>query len=158
MGRFSDEKQPSFFCSLSKDRRLKGFVFHAYGDGPLLEHCREAFPDVIYHGNVNDINAIYANIDVLVLTSKFENCPMVILEAMSRGIPCVAPKVGGIPEILKDGVNGKLYNSYRMDEIADAIEDIIGNREKYTKGCYECSQAFTFEIIGKEWESFLSSL
>ena len=83
---------------------------------------------------------------------------MVILEAMSRGIPCVAPKVGGIPEILKDGVNGKLYNSYRMDEIADAIEDIIGNREKYTKGCYECSQAFTFEIIGKEWESFLSSL
>ena len=158
VGRFSDEKQPSVFCLFSKDRRLKEFVFHTYGDGPLLNHCKEAFPDVIYHGNVNDINEIYNNIDLLVLTSKFENCPMVILEAMSRRIPCVAPNVGGIPEIVKDGVNGKLYNSYRTDEIADAIEDIIGNRDSYSKGCYECSQAFTFENIGKEWESFLSSL
>ena len=158
VGRFSDEKQPALFCSLSNNERLKKYVFHAFGDGPLLNQCKDAFPNVIYHGNVNDINDIYKNIDLLVLTSKFENCPMVILESMSRGIPCVAPNVGGIPEIVKDGVNGKLFDGYNSDDIAKGIEAVFGSYDIYNKGCYECSQDYTFERIGKEWESFLSSL
>lgn len=158
VGRFSDEKQPSFFCSLSKDKHLKEFVFHAYGDGPLLNHCKEAFPDVIYHGNVNDINAIYTNIDLLVLTSKFENCPMVILEAMVRGIPCVAPRVGGIPEIVEDGVTGKLYNAFDVENISKSIHSVIDNYSEYSKKSVEKSAQFSYKRIGSLWVELLSKI
>lgn len=158
VGRFSDEKQPAIYCSLSEIQHLNGFEFHAFGDGPLFKYCKNIYTSVIYHGNIDDVEEIYKNIDLLVLTSKFENCPMVILEAMARGIPCVAPSVGGIPEIVNDGLNGRLYFDYENETIASAIEEVFHNYNHFSRGCSECSKSFTFDNVGRVWMEFLSDL
>ena len=59
----------------------------------------------------NDMRLFYKNIHYLVLTSKKDPLPTVILEAFNNGVPVIAHNVDGIPEMVKDGYNGFLYNS-----------------------------------------------
>lgn len=152
VGRFSVEKQPDIFCQLSD--RFPGRCV-AFGNGPLLERCKEKYKHVRFMGEIKDQDLIYENIDVLVLTSQFENCPMVILEAMSRGIPCVAPNVGGIPEIVKKHVNGSIYNSYDIDEIYDAVVEIACNYDYYRNQCLVISESFSTTEIANQWRQLL---
>ena len=50
-----------------------------------------------------------------------ENAPMVIGEARSVGCPIIAPRIGGIPEIIKDNVDGILYTPNNVQELSDAL-------------------------------------
>ena len=68
--------------------------------------------------------------DVFVLSSIKEGFPYVILEAMSLGLPIVATKVGGVPEVVVDGQNGFLVEPKNAEELADKIEDLIRDPEK----------------------------
>ncbi|KQW52512.1 hypothetical protein ASC77_24355 [Nocardioides sp. Root1257] len=84
------------------------------GDGPLRDRVerRSAAPDladrVELTGWVDDPAARLARADVYVLTSDAENCPLSLLEAMATGLPVVATAVGGVPEVVRDGVDGLL--------------------------------------------------
>ncbi len=157
VGRFSSEKQPGLFCSLQAE--LAGdFQLHAWGDGPMLNECMQMYPGVIYHGQETKIESIYQNIDILVMTSEFENCPMVILESKVRGIPCVAPNVGGIPEIVLDGFDGILYKKYDLHEIKQAIETIRANYVYYMNNSLRESKKYSFEEISEYWLHLFTSI
>lgn len=67
--------------------------------------------------------------DVFVLPSLSEGLPNVIIEAMACGLPIVASRVGGIPDIIEDGVNGFLVNPESSDEIANRILMLLQNSE-----------------------------
>ncbi len=155
VGRFSKEKQPELFCSISGFYDGKCI---AYGDGPLLQKCKSVYPKVDFRGNVREQDVIYEDIDILVMTSEFENCPMVILEAISRGIPCIVPKVGGIPEIVENGVNGMLYESFSMTGILSAIEEIKVNYNQFRTNCLDRGRHFYCDIIGRDWLSLLNEV
>lgn len=62
------------------------------------------------------------NVDALLLTSRFEGLPIVILEALSAGLPVLSTPVGGIPDIITSGVNGFLSASIQKQDIADVID------------------------------------
>ncbi len=66
--------------------------------------------------------------DIFVLPSLAEGFPNVLLEAMACGLPIVATRVGGIPEIIEDGRNGFLVNPKKPDEIADKLLFISRNK------------------------------
>lgn len=134
VGRLSPEKQPHLFCELSLQLP---YTFNLYGDGPLISELKKKYSNVNFKGLCKDVNKIYSNIDILVMTSKFENCPMVILEAQAFGIPCVAPNVGGIPELVKNKINGVLYNEFNVELIIDAIKEILNNYEYYSYNSYK---------------------
>ncbi len=80
----------------------------------------------------------------LILPSYREGVPNVIMEALATGTPVVATKVGGIPEVIKNKVNGILLNDYQPDSIYKGIrklmdetwsgEDILKSVESYTWG------------------------
>lgn len=150
VGRFSAEKQPDLFCSVA-DVFPGEYKFHAWGEGELLEGCKERYPKVVFHGQENDINNIYKNIDILLLTSKFENCPMVILEAKVRGIPCVAPNVGGIPEIVNNEEDGVLYSTFDRENIKEALLRIINNYSSFSLNCKKNSVAYSYDNVAKSW-------
>jgi glycosyltransferase involved in cell wall biosynthesis len=58
----------------------------------------------------------------LVLGSRWpENAPLVILEALSVGCPVIAPRIGGIPELVVDGVDGHLYRPGDVDDLARVL-------------------------------------
>ncbi|MBT4121082.1 MAG: glycosyltransferase family 4 protein [Candidatus Magasanikbacteria bacterium] len=63
--------------------------------------------------------------DVFVLVSKYEGLPMTILEAMSFGLPVVASDVGGVGEIIEDGINGFLLKNNSAEELKESLEKLI---------------------------------
>lgn len=154
VGRFSEEKQPELFCKMSK---YIEYELHAFGDGHLLNELKAKYPNVYFHGLIKNQEAIYSQIDILIMTSKFENCPMVVLEAMSRGIPCVVPNVGGIPEIVssKEGV---VYDVFDTDIIDKSVKIILNDYANFSKRCIKKAERYTFESISMQWLDFLNLL
>jgi glycosyltransferase involved in cell wall biosynthesis len=65
----------------------------------------------------------------LLLPSFEENCPMAILEAMAAGVPVVASEVGGIPELIENGVTGFLCHPSDNESIRSAAQTVLGQPE-----------------------------
>ncbi|NIR71120.1 glycosyltransferase family 4 protein [candidate division KSB1 bacterium] len=63
----------------------------------------------------------YAAADAFVLPSRSEGTPTVILEAMGSGTPVVATRVGGIPELINDGINGLLFGSENIEQLQECL-------------------------------------
>ena len=66
----------------------------------------------------------------LILPSKFEGLPLAILEAISAGLVVVASNVGGVPEIIEDGVTGYLIDGHSPERIAEAIKRVVAEKER----------------------------
>lgn len=152
VGRFSMEKQPEVFCRLTEVYR--GNLI-AFGEGPMLEDLKKQYPKVEFMGLERDIEKIYSKITILIVTSKFENCPMVILEAMARGIPTVAPRVGGIPEIIDDGENGLLYSDYSPESIISRVERIGEEYSNFSRNCIKKAECFYPSALQSRWDLIL---
>jgi glycosyltransferase involved in cell wall biosynthesis len=82
------------------------------GDGSLLEECRsrvtalKASEYIEFVGAVTDVDAFYDDCDVYVQLSVVESLGLAVLDAGRRGIPSLVSDVGGLPEIVEDGING----------------------------------------------------
>jgi len=86
--------------------------------------------NLVYYGVVNNVyRDVLAETDVLLLISASEGLPMSIVEAQSMGIPVIATNVGGIPEIVLDGVNGYLVPP-NPEIIAAKIESLFDENQK----------------------------
>ena len=62
---------------------------------------------------------------IMVLPTKEDNCPMAVLEAMAAGVPVAASRVGGIPDIIADGVTGLLFDPDNPRDMCAAIEKLL---------------------------------
>jgi glycosyltransferase involved in cell wall biosynthesis len=67
--------------------------------------------------------------DVFVLSSLSEGFPVTVLEAMAYGLPIVATRVGGLPDIIEDGVNGYLVELRNVEEITNKIAMLLNSPE-----------------------------
>lgn len=83
---------------------------------------------VLFTGFQMDVSEIIATFDVAVLPSFFEGMGRVILEAMAMGKPVVASRVGGIPDLIDQGVNGLLVPPGDVKELADALEKVLNDK------------------------------
>lgn len=153
VGRFSEEKQPELFAQLSVCDDANSYI--AWGDGPLRAELMKKYPKVDFRGLSSDQKEIYDSLDILVMTSTFENCPMVILEAWKYGIPCVVPDVGGIPEIVKDGYSGMLYNEYSLATIHHCIGMIQKEYVQYSANCKQTVENFSYDNLYERWNDIL---
>lgn len=79
------------------------------------------FSQIAFIGQQSDINEIYSQCDVIALISKFEALPLSIIEAMSCNKAIIATEVGGLPELIDNGVNGTLVKPKSVDDIATAL-------------------------------------
>jgi glycosyltransferase involved in cell wall biosynthesis len=101
------------------------------GDGPcrekLLTMARSAGVSsrVQFMGHRDDVPAILRAADLFVLPSASEASPNVVLEAMAAGLPVVASRVGGIPELVADGITGHLVPPAEPEALAAAILDLL---------------------------------
>lgn len=107
------------------------------GDGPDLPALRDSVQrrnirNVEFLGYVRDAEKARAlrSTNVFVLPSYTEGCPVVLLEAMAVGLPCIATSVGGIPEVLHDGVNGILLEGANSTFIAAALRVLLSNPQR----------------------------
>lgn len=134
VGRLQPVKNHAFLiqaCRLLKDRGAK-FCCAIAGDGPernRLETLVDALnlkSEVYLLGHVrhDDLDALYAQAELVVLTSKSEGIPLVLMEAMARARPVLAPAITGIPELVTDGANGFLYRPGSLSNFVERIEMI----------------------------------
>ena len=116
VGRLSDQKNPIEWIQIAQKISLEedNVVFLLVGDGPLRldveEEINEFFlsEKFILPGLTRDVLSYFSIIDIFLITSLWEGLPRTVLEAMAMGIPVVAYKSGGIPEIVSDGITGYL--------------------------------------------------
>jgi glycosyltransferase involved in cell wall biosynthesis len=71
------------------------------------------------HGHLTDVEVFYQGLDIYLNTSLHEGIPMSVLEAMAWGLPVVAPQVGGIGEIIEDGVEGFIVDGRNPKDFAE---------------------------------------
>jgi glycosyltransferase involved in cell wall biosynthesis len=101
------------------------------GDGPLLAEVEAQVRmlrlegRVIFTGTQRDIPAHLALIDVFVLSSTRESFPLAAREAMAAGRAVIAPRIGGCPEVVEDGVTGFLFEAGNVDDLADKMRRAI---------------------------------
>ena len=75
--------------------------------------------DVLFLGKQNDMNEVLSVVDILLLPSELESFGLVALEAMACEVPVVATRVGGIPEVVRDGTDGFLYDVGDVSSMAE---------------------------------------
>lgn len=136
VGRFSPEKGQTFFLralALARERfpQLIGILV---GDGPYRQTLEaEAVAlglsgAIHFSGHVTDVAEYFRAMDLVVMPSLSEGMPNVALEAMLFGKALVATRVGGIPEVVLDGVTGLLVEPRDSDRLASAMCSLLENR------------------------------
>ena len=90
--------------------------------------------------------------DALVMFSRYENLPCVILEALCSGLPVISTDVGGIREVINDE-NGILIASEKDDELFDAMNNMLSNLDRYDKEkiASAAKEKFNYHAIGKQF-------
>jgi len=78
-------------------------------------------------GERRDVPRLLANADVFVLSSRSEGAPLSVLEAMAAGVPVVASAVGGVPELVADGVTGLLVSPGDPRALAAALDRLLAD-------------------------------
>ena len=82
---------------------------------------------VILHGFKLDVSRYYNRFDIFALTSFYEGLSMSLLEAISRGKPCIVSDVGGNTEIIENDINGFVFESENMGNLISRLTDVIDN-------------------------------
>lgn len=135
VGRLAPVKNHALFLQAAAKVReaLPAARFALVGDGELraeLETQVDALglrDAVFFTGWQKDVAPVYADSDVLVISSVNEGTPFTVIEAMATGCPVVSTAVGGVPDFLNQGELGKLVPSGDADALAAALIETVRN-------------------------------
>lgn len=131
VGRLSEEKGLATLIAADGQGRLP-FSIKVAGDGPWRERVEHAAGRpgsrlvVLGRQSENEVFALMQQAAVLLVPSLwYEGFPMVMVEALSLGLPVIASRLGGLPEIVEDGVCGLLHAPGDPEALARAVQDFV---------------------------------
>lgn len=163
VGRFVYQKNPFDAIEIFKESGIyeKGYTLTFYGYGEYESRMREiiskdnldAYIEIIT--TESDPDNIYKDANCLIMTSNFEGLPMVLIEATSRGIPCISydcPE--GPSEIIKSGINGELIKMGDKQHFCDALNNLDNSLYDPHK-VINSVQEFNIEKVSKYWKSLI---
>lgn len=125
IGSLSDEKDPRAALIAFQRAAVPGSTLVFVGDGPLRGSLEAEAPDTVtFVGSVPDVAPHLRDGTALLLSSRTEGLPGVVLEALGSGLPVIATDVGGVRDVVVDGVTGRLVPAGDVDAMATAIESL----------------------------------
>jgi len=138
VGRLAPAKAQHLLLHALAKLRKQGFSrvqLTLVGDGPDAQSLRELSRElgldgqVVFTGALNqtEVAEQYSQSDAFVLPSFAEGIPVVLMEAMSRGIPCLSTRTAGIPELIEHGVSGLLAAPSDVADLASRIRELAEN-------------------------------
>ena len=146
-------------CSFIKN--WDGWVLEIYGQGPDEKKIKDqiAFHHLEQHvmlkGITRNVGEVYSNASFYVLSSRYEGFPMVLLEAISFGLPLVSFNcVTGPNEVIVNDDCGILVDDGNTEKLGEAIQRLIENqkeREEKSEHAYQKSRIFSKDEIMKQW-------
>ena len=135
IGRMTGVKRTSDVLLAFKRLRERGVdaCLCMVGDGPEREqverraHELGIMRDTLFLGYQEDVAPFYAAFDALVLPSANEGTPVSVIEALAGGRPVVATRVGGVPDVVRDGVDGFLVEPGDIDALAERLSRLAAD-------------------------------
>ncbi|HEX6807513.1 MAG TPA: N-acetyl-alpha-D-glucosaminyl L-malate synthase BshA [Gemmatimonadaceae bacterium] len=134
------------------------------GDGPertsAEQEARELGlqDDTYFLGKIDVVAPLLASADLFLLPSQSESFGLSALEALACGVPVVASRVGGIPEVVSDGVTGVLCDVGDVHGMAAASLDILGDRARWermsTAAAADARRRFSRDEMVARYEAF----
>jgi len=136
-------------------QKHKNVIFLNIGGSQIYSDKR-----YINTGHIEDENVLaqyYSCLDVFLYTPIADNCPLTILEALSCGVPIVSFNTGGIPELVRDSVDGYLVGDKNVSQLVQLIEKLASHEElraQYSKHCRDRAiSTFDNKIIADQYEN-----
>lgn len=127
--RFDTQKNQSLLLEALSKVEIP-FVVNLIGDGPLRAKCEEIVKNsgmeekVNFLGFQRDVTSFLKETDIFALISNYEGLPISIIEAMSCSLPIIASRVGGIPELIDNSINGFCVEN-ETKKISQAFEMLL---------------------------------
>ncbi|UQD70273.1 glycosyltransferase family 4 protein [Bradyrhizobium japonicum] len=103
------------------------------GTGPLFDELQRKYPAAEFRGHLTgtDLARTIKGAALIVVPSVWhENSPLSILEAMAHGKPIVASRIGGIPELVRDGTTGLLFEPGNTAQISEKVGNLLVDRSR----------------------------
>lgn len=123
------------------------------GTGPLEEEVRRRVDElgltsrVLFTGMRDDVYDLLSGFDVFALSSRHEGLPIALLEGMATGLPCVVTRVGGVPEVVRDGIEGFLVEPGSPELFSVALRKLLSDGElRTTMGQAAMIRAGAFDL------------
>jgi len=157
IGSLVKQKGVDILLKAFKDINAELFIV---GDGKERDSLEKISGKKVYFlGERKNLDKIFSKASVLVLPSREEGFGLVLLEAMSRGIPVVATRVGGIPEIINK--SGLLVERENVEELRKAMTLILNNRKIAKKFSYlgrKTAKKFSWRKMAHEVDCIYEAL
>jgi len=167
VGRLSIEKGPDRLIeAFSLLANTEGWTLGLTADGPMKKTLEEMVLDkklndkVIFLGNVENLDKLYAEASIFVLPSRMEGFPNALCEAMAAGLPCICFDSFPADEIITNGFDGIIIQEGDIHTMASQIQYLMDNkvaREEIGKNAREIGNRLSFDKIGKEVLDFITT-
>jgi glycosyltransferase involved in cell wall biosynthesis len=141
--------------AVAPDARIVLVGDDPYDSAPEYARSVQAATDVEHVAWVPDGAAVMRHLDVLVAPSRQEPFGTVLAEAMAAGTPVVATRVGGLAEVVADGVTGRLVAPDRPDELAAAVLEVLAARDRMGAAARDRAQRFGADAYADRVEAIL---
>ncbi|OOP74787.1 glycosyltransferase [Clostridium beijerinckii] len=184
--RIHPQKRPFLMLEIAREirKKLKNIAFIVVGDGPQLEELQQKVSEynltntVYFAGRQNDMRPYYKDSDITLICSLKEGLALTAYESLAMGTPVISSDVGGQSELIdnevgailpllqdeSEALDSRKFSSEEVMSYVIAIEEILGNKERYKSMCKLCrdriEQKFSSDIMIKriegEFENIIS--
>ncbi len=161
-------KQKSLGVALAALSQVEDVSLLVAGDGPDLPEVRTRVAELDLDGRVrflgplgrDEVLTLFRAADASLVTSSWENFPHTVVEALAVGTPVIATSVGGVPELVRDGVNGLLVPPGDVEAVARAIRRLLddtGARERLAAAAAPSVEQLQYEHVYSRLEAILET-
>ncbi|MFW9973516.1 MAG: DNA gyrase subunit A, partial [Candidatus Odinarchaeota archaeon] len=152
-------KGPDIFCEVIK-RLNKDFDIHVFLTGPARGYVKNqllsnGIPFThVFLKNYFELTDCYNVLDLYIISSRTEGGPLALLECMATGVPIVSTKVGMVPELINNGINGFVSEIEDIENLYENCKKILSNydiKEKIINNGFETIQSYSWEKVIKNY-------
>lgn len=169
VGSLSPQKNQSDLISMMGvlHKEYPDWKLKIFGEGPLRETLEKQISDLNLN-NVIELSGVTSNVpkeirkgSIFVLSSNIEGFGLVLIEAMSVGVPCVSYNSSGPNMIIKDGFNGILIPKNDLKSLIESVRNLISNnqlRKIIGQNALLSSSKYHPKNVAKDWSDLINSL
>lgn len=151
VGRLAAEKSLEDLIWIHNRKDLQLIIV---GDGPNADKLKTKLPHAKFlgHQSGDDLAKCHASFDIFIHTGKYETFCQSIQEALSSGVPVIAPQSGGPMDLIQDGINGSFYPPEKPWEINDVLDQLLSSDQD------SLSFSARESVLNRDWESINKEL
>ena len=161
VARFSKQKNHKLLLEAFKEVTIShpNATLMLVGDGELKIECEALvanfkMKNVIFYGSSPNAIELMNKSRFFILTSLYEGNPISILEALSLGLPIIAPEVGGVPDVVKNKINGLLFKRNDISEVVSIMNTLLDEQNierQISKNNNLCKLNYSIEKCAKDY-------